>query len=432
MIDHPLLIAYLVLFGVAALTEILIERTNVLHLRRHGNVVPEALRGYIDEAEFAKIRRYTMDNTRFSMVQTFAGKAVFLAIILSGLLPWLGESLSTLPLIPAGLLFFTVPAALGAAAGVPFDYYHSFVLEERYGFNTRTLRIWVADLLKSAALGSVIGAMLLSSILLLIHCVPDGWWVLAWVVFSGFQFMLIVLYPSVIAPLFNKFTPLENPALRQRIEALAHRVKVPLKGLFQMDASTRTRHTNAYLSGLGRTKRIVLYDSLLGSHTEEEIEAVLAHEIGHLKRHHIRKQLAIVGMLSGVLFFLASLILQWRALYEAFGFRTMPSYAGLFLLGVLWDPVGFFLSPVGMAVSRRFEKDADGYARELLGSGRALAKALRRLAKDNLSNLWPHPFYVWFHYSHPPLLERIRALEAPSSPPHPASPTRGEESKVQV
>lgn len=414
MFDHPLLTAYLLLFGAAALADLFIERANIRHLKRHGNQVPEPFRGYIDEADLLKINTYTVVSARFSMVRTVFGKGVFLAVILSGLLPWLSETLSSFPLVPAGLLFFAVPAAVSGAAGLPFDYYHSFVLEERYGFNTRTLRIWILDMVKTVALASVIGGVLLSSLLLLIQYVGSIGWLLAWAVFFGFQLLLIVLYPSVIAPLFNKFSPVENQALLDRIKGLADRVGVPVKGIFQMDASRRSRHTNAYFSGLGKTKRIVLYDSLVESHAEEEIEAVLAHEIGHLKGRHIEKQLAVTGLVSGLLFFLAFVMIRWRPLYEAFGFHAMPSYAGLFLLGVLWEPIAFFLLPIGMAVSRRFEKDADAYARRILDSARPLADGLRRIARDNLSNLWPHPFYVWFNYSHPPLLDRIRSLESGS------------------
>lgn len=211
---------------------------------------------------------------------------------------------------------------------------------------------------------------------------------------------------------FKKVGKRVPPELQDIIDgqALSKKQGFRVKGIFQMDASKRTRHTNAYFTGLSRAKRIVLYDSLLSSHTHDEIIAILAHEIGHMKHRHIIKQVAMTALVSGLLFYLASRIIKAPVAFETFGLSDMPAYVGLFLLGVLWDPVSFFLSAPAMAVSRRFERAADRYACRAMATAAPLIDALKKMAKDNFSNLYPHPLYVWMHYSHPPLLQRIRDM----------------------
>jgi STE24 endopeptidase len=245
------------------------------------------------------------------------------------------------------------------------------------------------------------------------------WWIWAWAVFFSFQLLMTVLYPTFIAPLFNKFIPLEDSVLVGKIEELAEKEGINVGGIFLMDATKRSRHTNAYFSGLGRAKRIVLFDSLVQSHERDEIIAVLAHEMGHLKKNHIKKQIATIGLISIFLFYLASKMIHWEVMFTSFGFSVMPAYAGLFLVGVLWEPLGFFLSPIGMAVSRKYEREADNYCLKILKTADPLINALKKIAKDNLSNLRPHPLYVWFNYSHPPLLQRIERLAAHQSGPGP-------------
>jgi STE24 endopeptidase len=239
----------------------------------------------------------------------------------------------------------------------------------------------------------------------------NTWWIWAWLIFFFFQLLMSVLYPTVIAPIFNKFIPVKDDDLAQKIKELSDREGLTIKGIFQMDAARRSRHTNAYFSGLGKAKRIVLYDTLLESHEGDEILAVLAHEIGHLKRGHIKKQLVIIGIVSFALFFMASRMIQWDSMYNSFGFSVMPAYVGLFLISILWEPVGFFLSPLSASISRRFEREADSHAFRVLKTSGSFIRALKKMARDNLSNLRPHLLYVWFNYSHPPLMERIKNLE---------------------
>ena len=407
------LITYICIYLVSFALYIVIERINANYLKRYGQKVPVAFNGMVDEKELKKISRYTADNIRFKLVQTSVSKIIFLYIILSGILPWLAASLEQVNFLIAGIVFFAVIGLVEVSMGLPFDYYHSFVLEERYGFNTKTLKIWLSDLIKSMLVVIIIGTFLLCSLLLMVKYAGQNWWIWAWAIFLCFQLLMTILYPTIIAPLFNKFTPLEDSELNDSIKRLAKKEGLNVGGIYQMDATRRTRHTNAYFSGLGRAKRIVLFDSLIQSHSQDEILAILAHEVGHLKKNHIKKQLIIISFVSLLLFFMASKLLAWNVIYESFGFSNMPCYVGLFLVGILWEPVNFFISPIGMAISRRFEREADFYSLGIVKTAKPLTTALKKMAKENLSNLRPHPIYVCFNYSHPPLLQRIEYLEAP-------------------
>jgi len=223
---------------------------------------------------------------------------------------------------------------------------------------------------------------------------------------------MIWLYPLVIAPLFNKYTPVRDEALRERILRLAEKAGLRAEGIFEVDAGKRSRHSNAYFTGLGRSKRIVLYDTLIAAHSHDEIAAVLAHEIGHWKLRHVFKQLLLMEVISFAGFYVVFRLMGWPLLYETFGFAAPLPYAGLLLAAVVLKPAAFFFSPLGAALSRKYERDADRYTLGLVGSTRFLAQALKRLAKENLANLHPHPAYVAFYYSHPPLAERVERLQA--------------------
>jgi STE24 endopeptidase len=409
---NTFLFFYLAAYVLNLILELTTEGLNLRYAKKYGKAVPEAFKETIEQKELALINQYTLDNTRFTLVQASVTRIIFLSIILSGILPWIAEVLSGLNFVAAGLIFFSVPGLFMGLAGLPFEYYQSFVIEQRYGFNTQTIKIWLSDLVKSLLVTTIFGSILLSLLLLMMTYTGETWWIWAWALFFSFQFLMIILYPTVIAPLFNKFTPIEERVLVGKIEELAQRGGISIKGVFQMDATRRSRHTNAYFSGLGKTKRIVLFDSLIQSHKADEIIAVLAHEMGHLKKNHVKKQIAAVGLVSILLFYVASLMVNWEMMFRGFGFSVMPAYAGLFLVGILWEPLAFFLTPIGMAISRKYEREADKYAVEILKSADHLINALRKIAKENLSNLRPHPIYVWFNYSHPPLLERIKRLSA--------------------
>lgn len=360
----------------------------------------------------ARTTAYSREKSRFGSFQLIISELFFLGLILMGFFPFLDERLShwiQAPL-PAGLLFCILPGLINSLLNLPFDYYATFVLEEKYGFNRSTPFLWLTDQAKGGLVTLVLGSLVLSLLFGLIQTAPRFWWFWGFLLLSALQLILVVLYPVVIAPLFNKFEPIQDEGLTDKIKTLMDKAGVRLKGILKMDAGKRSGHTNAYFAGLGKTKRVVLFDTLLQRHTVDELLGILAHEIGHYRKRHLLKQLLFFegATLAGL--YLASRLLDWETLYRTFGFTLPKTFVGLFLLGLLGQKIGFFLIPFSMALSRRYERQADGYALSLLGTAEPLIGALRRMAADNLINLKPHPFYVWFNYSHPPLSERIRRL----------------------
>jgi STE24 endopeptidase len=407
---NSFLFAYIVIYISGSVADILIDIVNATHLKKDGMKVPACFAGHVDDLKLADITSYTVDKTKISVIQSIASMIFFLAIIIYGFLPWLSTILTDMNYLLAGILFFTVPGVITAVIGLPFSYYSIFFIEEKYGFNTSGLKTWIIDKIKSLIISLILGGILLSLLLMMVNLTGKMWWLLAWGIFIFFQLLMTVLYPTVIAPMFNKFTPIEDKDLEKAIRDLAEGKGVPVTGIFQMDAGKRSKHTNAYFSGLGKSKRIVLYDTLISSHTKDEILAVLAHEIGHLKKGHIKKQLVLMSMLSLVMFYIAAWMLDWDIMYKSFGFTEKPFYAGLFLISIVWEPAGFFIAPALTALSRRYEREADRFAHDALNDSKPLISALRKMAVDNLSNLCPHPIYVKFNYSHPPIAERIANL----------------------
>jgi STE24 endopeptidase len=410
---NTFLISFLTLFAISLLMRFGLQWLNRKHLKEYGHVVPGVFKDEIDPATLTRMRDYTVAMSNLGSLEMFVDDLAGLAIILSGFLPYLAGThlLSGLHPVLAGILFMFACSILLGVLEIPFDLYSTFVIERNFGFSTITLPLWLKDQMKSLLVSSLLLGIILAVFLELLYTLPGLWWLPAWVCFVFFQLLLTWLYPKVIAPVFNKFEPIEDETLKKGIDKLLERAGFHLKGLFKMDASTRSRHSNAYFTGIGKFKRIVLFDTLINTHTPEEITAVLAHELGHLKKGHIKKQLGASIVISFVVLYVIAKLLAWQGLYITFGFQGMIPYAGLFLLNIIGKPVIFFLTPIGSLVSRRYERQADAFARYLTGSTVPLAQALKRIAKDNLANLHPHPLYAWFYYSHPPLAGRIEALE---------------------
>ena len=409
---NPLLVTFLVMFAGRSAIQVVLHQLNTLFLRREGERVPNVFKDIVDRSKLKTISAYTLDSARVGMVFTLFNQVVLLVILLSGILPWLTETIRPWDLggIAGGLAFFAILSFATHLLGLPFNLYDTFVIEERYGFNTMTFRMWVSDLAKELALSAVLGGLVLWGLLTLVVRGGPQWWIWAWICLGLFELLLLWLFPLVIAPLFNKFEPVENKHLEQEIETLMAKVGLRVKGVFKMDASKRSKHTNAYFTGVGRSKRIVLYDTLLESHGEEEILAVLAHEIGHWKKRHVLRQLLFVEIVSLAGLYAAARFLDWPMLYEAFGFQEAIPYAGLFLIGTGFGLIGYFAHPLEAALSRKFEREADDFSLTLVKDPAPLITALKRLATENLSNLNPHPLYAWYYYSHPPLAERIERL----------------------
>jgi STE24 endopeptidase len=410
---NVLLVSFIAVFFTCSIFRWTLMQINIRHLHRYGHEVPDVFQGEIDEATLSRMTNYTAESSRFGSIEHAFDDVITLVILLSGLLPWMvGIILSwNLHFILSGLTFFGILALISGILNIPFSLYGTFIIEKKYGFSTITLRLWIADLIKSLLISAILMGILLGAFLSLIHYARTTWWLWVWLFFSAFQLLMVWLYPVLIAPLFNKFEPVKDETLKGTIVNLMAKVGLKTEGVYQIDAGKRSRHTNAYFTGLGKTKRIVLYDTLLSSHTPDEILSVLAHEIGHWKKRHILKQLVFTETASLAVFYLIYRLSDWLLLYQTFGFEQAIPYVGLLLLAAIIGPVAFFVTPLGSVIMRKFEREADDFSFDLMGTAIPMTGALKRLAKDNLANLHPHPFYAWFYYSHPPLTERIARLQ---------------------
>jgi len=409
--EKALLLLFLLLFAGRFIWRYVLEELNIRYLKSRGKEIPRVFQDIIDESILSKMVDYTVENSRLAAKENLVDDVIELAVLFL-FLPAFVSVLVGLKIhfIGQALIFFGVLAAIGSIVGIPFDLYDNFVLEKKYGFSTITWHIWITDLIKSMIVSAILLTIMVSAFMSFINYLPTSWWFWAWVFFTLLEIILLWLYPVLIAPLFNKYEPIKDELLQEKINALMKKVGLKTKGIFQVDEGKRSKHTNAYFTGIGKTKRIVLYDTLLASHSTDEILAVLAHEIGHWKKKHVLKQLVFMIVASLVLIYFVYLILGWQPLYRAFSLRVTV-YAGLFLVSLYLSSAGFFLSPIGVAIMRRYEREADRITCELTGTSAPMIDALTRLAKDNLANLHPHPLYVWFYYSHPPLLERIEYLQ---------------------
>lgn len=402
--------------------ELWLDIVNERYVRAHARQVPEAFVGVIDEATYQKSVAYTLAKSRFGNVAAAFDTLVLLAVLFSGVLPWAfgqwsrqaGESAWSM----AGFLFATGIAL--AVPGLPFAWYGQFRLEARFGFNTTTTKTWVLDRLKGMLLAALLGYPLLVLVLKVVGWAGANWWLWAWAMVVTFQCLVMLVAPVLIMPLFNKFTPITDEALRERLFRLAERTGFRTRSIQMMDGSRRSRHANAFFTGFGRFRKIVLFDTLLQQLGEVELEAVLAHEIGHYKKHHIVKLLAVSVVSLLVAFAAIAWLAQQTWFFEAFGFTPRAGFGAaaiapaLLLFSLLAGSVTFWASPLINNWSRRYEFEADRFARQAMSEPHSLIGALRKLTEKNLSNLTPHPIYSRFHYSHPTLVERERALRGPA------------------
>lgn len=414
---QPFAVVALVLILARVVTELWLSRLNRCHVCAHRNEVPASFQGVMDESTYRRSIDYTLAKSRFGNIVNVFDAVVLIAVLFSGLLPWaFGKfGFGTSILAMAGFLFVTGIAM--SIPGLPFAWYAQFKIEERFGFNTTSTKMWIVDRLKGLLLAALLGYPLLVLVLKLIEWTGANWWLWAAAVVIAFQLLVLLIAPAIIMPLFNKFTPLADGALRGRLFALAQRTDFPTGSIEVMDGSKRSRHSNAFFTGFGRFRKIVLFDTLIAQLTEPEVESVLAHEIGHYKKRHIIKMLSV--SVTGV--FVAFAAIAWLArqqwFYRAFGFEHQAGFAAtnvvpaILLFALLAETLGFWFSPLIHIWSRRFEYEADAFARAAMGEKQSLIQALRKLSEKNLSDLTPHPFYSSFYYSHPTLLERERALQ---------------------
>jgi STE24 endopeptidase len=376
------------------------------------DTLPDKLKGICDDEEYRKTQRYNKDNKRLSLWSSSFNLAIVLAMIASGGFAFtdsVARSLSPNMIITA-LIFFGILGFASDIINIPFGIYDTFVIEKKYGFNKMTVSTFITDHLKSWLIAILIGAPLLGLISWIYYKTGKNFWIFAWIVITVFSVFINFFYSEIIVPLFNKQTPLAEGSLRSKIELFARDKGFRLKNIYVIDGSKRSTKANAYFSGFGPKKRIVLYDTLENDLTEEEIVAVLAHEVGHYKKKHVIVNLVISVFLTGLMLFLFSLVSASPALAGALGSEQASFHLGLIAFGILYTPLALITELLTNLISRKNEFAADRFAGENF-KPEILAKALKKLAVKNLSNMLPHPAYVFFHYSHPPLLKRLEKLE---------------------
>ncbi|MCF7733458.1 MAG: M48 family metallopeptidase [Akkermansiaceae bacterium] len=389
----------------------------LLNLKAFPASVPAAMEGWLTPEKLDQGRDYLRVNARFGIIQGAFSLTVLLVFWTLGGFSWLdGLSRSLAPnQLVAGLVFISALVVGQGLLDLPFAYYDTFVIEQGFGFNRATLGTFIMDRVKGLVLGALLGLPLLAAVLWIFNQVEHAWlW--AWVVVTAFQLVLTYLAPTWIMPLFNKFTPMPDGPLKQAIEDLGERCGFPLTGVFVMDGSKRSTKANAFFTGLGKRKKIALFDTLIEKSTTDELLGVLAHEIGHFRCGHIKQRLAMGIVQTAVIFYLLGLAIDpqggfARQLFDAFGVHTISPQVGLVLFSLLLQPVGKLLGVLANAWSRKHEFEADAYAVNATGSGAPLAEALRKLSTDHLSHPAPAKLRVWLDYSHPPLLQRLEALE---------------------
>jgi STE24 endopeptidase len=392
---------------------------NLRHMKKYGLNVPEGFEGYLDESVLKKTHAYTIDKNRLSLIESLFGNVMLLLFIFGGLLNAYNSWIVSLklPFVPAGLVFFLLLGYASSLLSLPFGIYGTFRIENKYGFNTMTLKLWIADLLKSTLIATILMGMVLSVSFWIIQASPDYWWLFVWGFFFVFSLFMMFISPYVIEPLFNKFTPLEGDVLEEKIRGLMEKAGIKVSRVFKIDASKRSQHTNAYFTGIGKVKRIVLFDTLLDKMTQSEVLAVLAHEVGHWKKKHILKRIIFIEMLSFAGAYAAFRLLQTDYLAGLFQVRKVTLFSEILVLGFLFGIISFPFVPLSSYFSRKHEYEADRFASVLTSDPESLATSLMKLSKDNLSNLHPHPLYAKFYYSHPPVVERVDKLRAEAGSP---------------
>ena len=390
---------------------------NLTHQKHCSRRMPPEFIGKLDQNLLQQSMAYSSAKTRLGMAKTFLHGALLTIFVFGPWLAlvdgWIGRISESL--IINGLIFFLGLLLVDLVLDIPFDFFRTFVLETRFGFNNTTIGLWWTDRIKSALLSLIFIGLLTGGSLWLVQGSPRQWWLWVWLFTIMMVLFVQVLAPRFIEPLFYRFEPINSPQLEHRIQNLSRQAGIRDRRIFKVDASRRTRHANAYFSGFGRQKRIVLFDTLLQQLDTGEILAVLAHEIGHWRHRHISKRLLGTAVLTLGAFYLAFILLNGGGLPRLIGQEHVSFPAQTLILSLMATIVGFLCTPLRCWLSRRHEWQADDFAAELTGEPRLLAEALLKLARNNLATLCPHPWYAWYYYSHPPLIQRIRELMARSA-----------------
>jgi STE24 endopeptidase len=404
-------IFFLILF--IPITGFLLERyLEYLNAGMWSEILPEKLKGICDEEEYRKTQLYEKDNLKLSLWSSSFNLAIIIVMIIAGGFAFLDDisrAISNSNVVIA-LVFFGIIGFASDLFNLPFSWYDTFVIEKKYGFNTMTINTFITDHLKSWFIALLIGIPVLGLITWIYYKTGKGFWLYAWGLITAFSIFINFFYSELIVPIFNKQTPLIESPLRKKIEAFTQKAGFRLKNIYVIDGSKRSTKANAYFSGFGSKKRIVLYDTLIKEMSDEEIVAVLAHEIGHYKKKHVLRSLVLSVILTGLMLFLFSLVVDSPLLSRAMGADIPSFHLGLIVFGILYSPLSLLIGLATNYISRKNEFEADRFVHDNYYPG-VLANALKKLSVKNLSNMIPHPAYVFFHYSHPPLLERLAKLE---------------------
>ena len=385
-----------------------------LNLKNIAPELPGEFEGYYDSEKYRNSQEYLRENTRFDLISNTILTPITIAFILLGGFNVVDSFARGLHLgsIATGLVFAGILMLASQILHIPFSIYDTFVIEEKYGFNKTTPKTFVMDILKSWLLAAVIGGIVLSAVLWFFERTGSLAWLYCWGAVTLFQLFMMFIAPVVIMPLFNKFTPIEEGDLKGAIEDYSKKQGFKMKGVFTMDGSKRSSKSNAFFTGLGRFRRIVLFDTLIEKHTREELVSILAHEVGHYKKKHILQSFVISVLTMGLMFYILSIFINNPGLFAAFGMEKTSVYASLVFFGFLYSAIEMILSLFGNALSRRNEYEADAFAVKTRGEKDSFIEAIKKLAVENLSNLTPHPLKVFLEYSHPPILERIKAVRS--------------------
>ncbi len=416
--EHWMVGLFLTFFFLELLVELSLNEVNLAYVRRNwsAKVIPDIFHNQIATGDYEKSIAYTLAKDRFQRWAGIYSAIITLLVLFGGVLAFLDRlsqglgSLLPFSTVAVGILFCFGTILIVSILGLPTELYSTFVLEERFGFNKTNFKLYLSDKLKGMILGIVFGIPFLFGVLWLMQASGRYWWAWAFFFIFGFQVLMILIYPALIAPLFNKFQPLEKGDLRERISALAQQVGLKTSGIYTMDGSKRSAHSNAYFTGIGKAKRIVLFDTLLKQLTGEQLLAVLAHEMGHYKMKHIRRMLVLRGVFLLLGLYILSWLVDFEPMFRAFGLARPSTHGALVLFAFMVGPFTFYLSPLLNYISRKHEYEADRFAAQTSNNGKAMEEALIQLTVQNLSNLSPHPWYSAYHYSHPTTTERIQAI----------------------
>ncbi len=406
---------YLFIILAAIVIDYILDLTSgILNVRNAKGDLPQEFDGWYDADKYKKSQEYLRERTSFSLIVETISKVIIIAFILLGGFNFIDKIARGFGLGPitTGLVFAGILLIASKIISIPFSYYSTFVIEQKYGFNRTTIKTFITDIIKALILTIILGGAVFAAVIWFFRSTGQFAWFYCWIAVTIFELFITFIAPVVIMPLFNKFTPLAQGELKTAITEYANSQNFKMKGVYTMDGSRRSTKSNAFFTGFGKFRRIALFDTLIEKQSTPELVSVLAHEMGHYKKKHIFKMIITSILISGLMFYILSLFINNPGLFAAFKMQSLSVYASLIFFGFLFEPINMIFSVVSHIFSRKYEYEADRYAVTTYEHKEAFITALKKLSVDNLSNLTPHPFKVFLDYSHPPVLKRIEAIKA--------------------